>query len=100
MLNPNATRQELRAILANPHSTREQTMQVKLFLARRIADGPNKIKQVCERYKLSPKKSAELIAGHRERLGKLEAWAEQEVQALEQLLASEQTEPRLEQLDA
>jgi len=100
MQDPGQTRQELRAILANPQSSREQVLRAKLTLANRIADGPNGVREICARYGLSPEKSAEIIAGHQERAGSLEAWAEQEVQRLERLLVQTRAEAQPEQPDA
>ena len=79
--------QELRAILADPGSKPEQVIQAKLTAARRIADGPNITRQICSKYGLAPEQAAEMMAGHLERMGELEAWSGQEVQRLERLLA-------------
>jgi len=84
---PTPTRQELRAILANPDSTQEQVLQVKLILAKRIANGTNAVRQVCERYHLTPEQSEKLITGHESMMGEMEAKAASEARRLEQLLA-------------
>ena len=84
---PAPTRQELRAILANPDSTQEQVLRVKLILAKRIANGSNATREICDKYHLTPEQASNLIAQHSSHSVKREAWAKEEVQRLEQLLA-------------
>ncbi len=87
MEEPTPTRQELRAILANPASTQEQVIQAKLVLAKRILNGPSAVRQVCERYHLTPEQSEKLIAWHENTMGELQARAAAEARRLERLLA-------------
>jgi len=80
-------RQELHAILADPASSQEQIIQAKIVLARRILNGPNAVRQVCERHRLTPEQSGRLMTGHESRMGELEATTAAQTQRLESLLA-------------
>jgi len=81
------TRQELRAVLADPDSTQEQILQAKLVLAQRIANGTSRVRQVCEDYRLTPEQAEKLITSHGNTMGALEAKAAREARRLEQSLA-------------
>jgi hypothetical protein len=80
------SRQELRAILANPESTQEQVIQAQLILARRIAGGSAAVRQICVEYDLLPEQSSSIIARHQLRMGAVEEKARDAIQHLEQLL--------------
>jgi hypothetical protein len=91
------SRQELRAILANPESTQEQVIQAKLTLSRRIAEGSAAVRQVCVEYDLSPEPSCAIMAGHQLRMGTFEDQARDSIQHLEQLLIRLRQSPEPEQ---
>jgi len=81
------TRDELRAVLANPESTEKQVTQAKLVLANRIASGNSAVRLLCEQNHLSPEQAERLIASHKKRMGGMELSAAEQVRKLKQLLA-------------
>ena len=89
---PTPTWQELRAVLANPESTQEQVLQVKLILAKRLANGSNAIHEICNKYHLTPEQAGNLIAQRSSHSIEQEVWAKEEVQGIERSLAKLQGE--------
>lgn len=81
------TRQELRAIIADPRSTQEQVLQAKLVCAKRVTNGADTVRQVCEHYGLPLEQTEKLITGHESIMGDMEAKAAKEARRLERLLA-------------
>ena len=56
---PTPTCNEIRAVLAEPTSTQKQRIEVKLILAKRVASGKNRVRQICEHYQLTTDKTDE-----------------------------------------
>lgn len=81
------TRQELRAVLANPESTPKQVLQAKLVLAKRLANLSNALQKAYDKYRLTPEQIADFIAQRNHYSLEREAWAKEEMQRLEQSLA-------------
>lgn len=86
MKEPTPTRDEIRAVLANPASTERQIIEAKLVLGRRIANGADKVRQICEQYHLTPEQTAETLSSHQRIMSRVEDKAAEEVQRLEHAL--------------
>lgn len=83
---PTPTRAEIRAILANPRSTPRQILEAKLVLLKRMTRLEDTIRQVCERYRLTPEQTADMLARRHTASVALEAFAADKLQQVEQAL--------------
>ncbi len=86
MEEPTPTRSELRAILANPESTTRQILKSKLVLLKRMTGLEDRIRRVCEEYRLTPEQTAEMLARRHTASVALEAFAADKLQQVEQAL--------------
>ena len=86
LAEPTPTRNEIRAVLADPASTRKQRIEAKLILAKRVASGTDRVRQICEHYQLPPDKTDEMVLRHQRTMGGAEAGAAEDVQRLERAL--------------
>ena len=86
MEEPTPTRAELRALLANPESTPRQILEAKLVLLKRMTGQDDRIRQVCERYHLTPEQTADMLAKYHATSVILETLAAEQTQKVEQAL--------------
>ena len=86
LAEPTPARDELRAISADPASSKKQVTEAKLVLCRRIANGTERVRQVCEHFDLTPEQTEKMVSSHQHTMSKAEAKAAEEVKQLERVL--------------
>ena len=80
------TRDEVRALLADPRSTKKQILESKLMLLNRAANGAYAVQQVCEHYHLTTEQTESLVASDQNIMAELRARAAEEARNVEQIL--------------
>lgn len=83
------TRQEIRAVLADPESTPRQILEAKLILLKRMTGHENKIRQICARYRLTPEQTKGMLARYHTASVTIEAWAVEQMRRVEEALTEQ-----------
>ena len=96
MEDRNKARHELRSLLADPKSTQGQILRVKIVLAKRIANGPNEVAEICDKYRLTQEQTEKLLSKHHGRAAAIEAKAERAARGFERLLGQLALSPEAE----
>ncbi len=83
---PLPTRNEVRALLTDPKSTKKQILEAKLMLLKRVMNGADAVQQICEHYRLTAEQTENLAASDQKIMAGLRMRAAEKLRNVERLL--------------